>query len=527
MTEWFPLHNRTHYSLLKGFSKPEELVKRCVDNGYKLCGIADFKSLAGTVAFSKKCESKGIRPVLGCSFDSYQMYALNAVGWNELIKVVSSIDVNGKESAVLRDELLANGNMVRVDKQDGAVQKTCYVDKSQAELHRILLASEMKTTLRKAKKLSAGGEDFWCKEFFLTDDFYVPEQDESATISDPEGMAILQEIESKLEDYSILSPPMLPTFPTPNGETEEEYLKEMCRDGWKEFINGNDFSKEKKQIYLDRFKKEFGVIEKANLFGYFLIVQDIMNYAKENDWMTGPGRGSAAGCLISYLIGITQIDPIQYDLIFERFFNAGRSSDGHVSLPDIDMDLPKRCRQRIVDYVKGQYGAARVCQMITLGRLQGRGAIKEVARVTEACHHAEVNEITKYIPDEADIADELQVMDEEDRSIIRWALEFGNKNLKDFCYIENGEFYGPHAELFKTAIEIEGTFKSQGKHAAGVVISQEPLKDVCPMTRDKEGNPIAALEMSALEDLGHVKFDFLSINYLDKIMCTERLIAER
>jgi len=527
MTQWFPLNNRTHFSLLKGFSKPNELSEKCNKESFAAAGIADYKTLAGTVAFSQECQKRNITPILGCSFDGYQLYARNSKGWSELIQVVSSVDRDGEEDLELTQDMIANGNLIKVTHQGPALRQNCYVEQSQAELHRILLASEMKTTMRKAKKLAAGGENMWCREFFLSDDFYVPTKEQAATINDPEGMSILKSVIDSVEHFEILHEPMLPTFPTPNGETEEAYLKEMCRDGWRQFINGNNFTREKKQEYLDRFNKEFAVIEKAQLFGYFLIVQDIINYAKSQGWMTGLGRGSCAGCLISYLIGITGIDPIQYDLLFERFFNAGRLADGHVSLPDIDMDLPKRHRVEIIDYVKRRYGEDRVSQMITLSRLQGRGAIKEVARVTESCHHAEVNEITKFIPDEDDISDELQMMDEEDRSIIRWALEFGSKGLKDYCYIENDEICGPHAELFKTAISIEGTFKSQGKHAAGIVISQKPLKEVCPMTIDKEGNPIAALEMSALEAMGHVKFDLLSINFLDKTMCIEALIGDR
>jgi DNA polymerase-3 subunit alpha len=158
--------------------------------------------------------------------------------------------------------------------------------------------------------------------------------------------------------------------------------------------------------------------------------------------------------------------------------------------------------------------------MLTFGRLQGRSAIKEVLRVYEACSFAEMNTITKYIPNEAEISDQLADMDDDERSIIRWALINNAKELRDFCYINHdGKLDGEYAEYFKQAIAIEGTFKTQGKHAAGVVISAEPLYKACPMVKEKGSNEkIAGLEMSDLEALGHVKFDILGLSLLDKIM---------
>ena len=271
---------------------------------------------------------------------------------------------------------------------------------------------------------------------------------------------------------------------------------------------------------------EFDVIENANLFGYFLIVQDIVNHVNSQGWLSGPGRGSAAGCLISYLVGITKIDPIEFDLLFERFYNSGRNTETHVSLPDIDMDVPGNKRDDIITYLKDKYGKGNVSQMLTFGRLQGRSALKEVLRVNAACGFSEMNEITKAIPDEAAISDQLAEMDEEDRSIIRWSLINNPEDLRDYCFInDRGELDGDYAEFFDQAIRIEGTFKTQGKHAAGVVISAEPLHKVCPMVNQKSGGEkIAGLEMADLESLGHVKFDVLGINLLDKIMKIKELV---
>ena len=258
-------------------------------------------------------------------------------------------------------------------------------------------------------------------------------------------------------------------------------------------------------------------------------MQDIIKYVNDRGWLSGPGRGSAAGCLISYLIGITKIDPIEFDLLFARFYNAGRNTADHISLPDIDIDVPGTKRDEIIAYLKDKYGHSRVSQMLTFGRLQGKSAIKEVLRINEACSFGEMNAISNCIPDEAKISDQLAEMDDEDRSIIRWALINNSEELRDFCRLsEDGKLEGEYAEYFEQAIQIEGTFKTQGKHAAGVVISAEPLQKVCPMVKQKgSSEKIAGLEMTDLEALGHVKFDILGINLLDKIMYISSLIGDK
>ena len=393
----------------------------------------------------------------------------------------------------------------------------------------------MKTTLPKVqRKIRAGDLEPWVQKFFSEDKYHLPssEQITEILLSDCSDKQIndVSEIVSKCEQYDILSKPMLPEFSCPNEQSEEETLKDLCRSGWRKHLidAGKVDDEDVKKAYLDRFETEFRVIKEANLFGYFLIVWDIIRFVQSQQWLSGPGRGSAAGCLISYLMGITKIDPIEYDLLFERFYNSGRNTGDHVSLPDIDIDVPGKKRDEIIEYLKDKYGHENVSQMITFGRLQGRSALKEVLRINEACSFGEMNEITKSIPNEADISDQLQDMDEEDRSIIRWALLNNPDELRAFCFIiENDQLDGDFAEFFEQAIRIEGTFKSQGKHAAGVVISREKLKQFCPMVDQKKGlEKIAGLEMVDLESLGHVKFDVLGINLLDKIMKIKDIIKE-
>ena len=539
-THWFPLKNYTHYSLLKGFSKPEELANKCKDNGYKACGLTDYKTISGAVSFYKACKKVGIKPIIGCAFDTFYVFAKNKNGWHDLIELISCLDENENLPEGLLDKILSRNNLIKLlDSKISDQPKSCYVNKEDAKLHRILLCSEMKTTLprvqkqiRKDKNGSVNVDSSFPKEYhnnviyFMSDSYYLRSKDEIKKCD----TKILDDIYNQCEDYDILNKPMLPKFQCPNNQSEEEYLKQLCRDGWKALLmtSGKVKDEENKKLYADRFNEEFNVIKDANLFGYFLIVRDIIQYAESQGWLCGPGRGSAAGCLISYLIGITKIDPIEFDLLFARFYNAGRNSADHISLPDIDMDVPGKRRDEVIAYLKNRYGNEYVSQMITFGRLQGRSAIKEVLRVNEACSFAEMNAITKSIPNEAEISDQLAEMDDEDRSIIRWALINNAKDLRDFCYInDDGKLEGDYAEYFDQAIKIEGTFKTQGKHAAGVVISAKKLNTVCPMVSQRGSlEKIAGLEMADLEALGHVKFDVLGINLLDKIMMIQDYTGE-
>jgi len=537
MSNWFPLLNYTHYSLLKGFSKPQELAEKCKANGYKACGIADYQSISGAVTFFKACRAAGVKPIIGCDFGNYILFAKNYAGWTDLIEAVSSLEA-GVIPAEMAKKIFARKNLICISnkKFDKDSYKHCkdlprsyYANKEDNVLYKILGCVGFNTTMSKAQSWfnspkSGDMPGGLYNTFDETGTKHVFDKSESAGLSDE----ILQEIYDKCEDYDILHKPMLPKFDCPRGLSEEEYLKELCRVGWKKLLidTGKVDSDEQKQLYKERFEEELGVIKDANLFGYFLIVQDIIRFVQDSGWLSGPGRGSAAGCLISYLIGVTQIDPLEYDLLFSRFYNAGRNTADHVSLPDIDMDVPGKNRDDVIMYLKDKYGHDRVSQMLTFGRLQGRSAVKEVLRVFNACSFAEMNAITKKIPNEAEISDQLQEMDEEDRSIIRWTLMNRPKDLSDFCRIrEDGTLEGEYSEYFELAIRLEGTFKTQGKHAAGVVISANPLNEVCPMVRqrDLEAEKIAGLEMADLEALGHVKFDVLGINLLDKLMKIEEL----
>ena len=398
-----------------------------------------------------------------------------------------------------------------------------YCNKEDAVDQRILLCNNLKTTIVEMNKKILNNEDVSMSCFFKSDNYHILSNEEILELHSTEEIENTNHINSLCEEYNILHSPMLPEFKCPDGYNPDEYLRELCRVGWRDKIS-TVIPKEQQPEYVERVKSELEVLQGAGLSSYFLILQDILQYVRENGWLPGPARGSSAGSLVSYLVGITQIDPIKYNLLFERFFNAARAT----SMPDIDVDVPITKREIIIQYIKNKYGHDRVSQMITYNTMKGRGALKEVLRVYDNISFEEMNKITKYIPDEAKIADELQEMKEDtgESSIIRWALENNVDKLKEWCYInEDGGLEGPLSKRFEQAIRLEGTKSNLSKHAAGIVISTQDLANVCPMIYDsKTEQQIAGMEMQDLEALGVIKFDILGIALLDKVMTISDLL---
>ena len=393
---------------------------------------------------------------------------------------------------------------------------------------KILLCSNLKTTLADISTKIISNIDTGFNHFFNSDKYHILDNDTMTSLYDDTELGNTFIIDQMCQSFSPLSKPILPRFQYPEKyDSEVEYLRQLCRDGWRVKIQ-SIIPKDIQDSYTARIKYELDILEGAGLCSYFLIVRDIVEFIKNNGWLPGPGRGSAAGCLVSYLIGITSIDPIKYDLLFERFYNSGRNTKDRISMPDIDVDVPINQRESIIEYIKTKYGQDKVSQMITFNTLKGRGALKEVLRVYNNVSFAEMNSITQHIPDEAKIADELQEIKDEEgsASIIRWALENNGDKLKEWCSIdENGQLVGPLAKRFEQAIRIEGTKYNQSKHAAGIAIAATRLSDICPMIFDtKTKQNIAGLEMNDLDALGVIKFDILGIALLDKIMFVNSLI---
>ena len=404
-----------------------------------------------------------------------------------------------------------------------------YCRREDAIDQRILLCNNLKTTFPEISRKLSNDEEVPLGCFFTSENYHIPSQEEMNELHTADEIKNTNYVANLIEEYDILSKPQLPPFQCPNNQNPDEYLRQLCRNGWRDKI-ANKIPESEQQQYVDRIKYELEVLQGAGLSSYFLIVQDILSFVRKKGWLPGPGRGSAAGCLVSYLIGITSIDPIKYTLLFDRFYNAGRNTDDHISMPDIDVDVPIDKREFIIDYIKDKYGYDRVSQMITFNTIKGRGALKDVLRVYGNVSLDEMNRITKNIPDEAKIADELQEMKEEtgESSIIRWALENNVDKLKEWCYIDDsGELQGPLAKRFEQAIRLEGTKSNQSKHAAGIAISSEPLNEICPMVYDSKNDQlIAGMEMQDLDSIGIIKFDILGVAMLDKIMTIKLLLQQ-
>jgi DNA polymerase-3 subunit alpha len=617
---YIPLHVHSHFSLLDGLSKPEQIAERCKEIGATACALTDHGNIAGAVKFYAAMKQSGIKPILGCelyiceqdpkiqektnrNLSHFIVLAKNYDGWKDLIRIVSEANkaehyyhkprldlknikllnsgnllaITGHLGSTLSNAILDNYSLREnwleigidhvnvlkdifgenifleaqlIDKENLPVQETLtnaireialktnlkvictpdahYCNKEDANDQRILLCNNLKTTFPEISRKISNDEDVPLGCFFTSENYHIPSQEEIKELHNETEILNTQYVADLVEDYDILSKPKLPPFACPNNLNPDEYLRELCRVGWKQKI-ANKIDTENQKEYLDRIKYELDVLQGAGLSSYFLIVQDIVNFVRENGWLPGPGRGSAAGCLVSYLIGITSIDPIKYNLLFDRFYNAGRNSGNRISMPDIDVDVPIDKREDIINYIKNKYGHNKVSQMITFNTIKGRGALKDVLRVYGNIGFEEMNKITKNIPDEAKIADELQEMKEEtgESSIIRWALENNVDKLREWCYIDNdGELQGPLAKRFEQAIRLEGTKSNQSKHAAGIAISSEPLNEICPMIYDTKNNElIAGMEMQDLESIGIIKFDILGVAMLDKIMTIKMLLS--
>jgi DNA polymerase-3 subunit alpha len=489
----------------------ENLARFCDGNLIGICGHL------GSLLADKLCENGQI------------IKDWKSVGIDTIKKLKS---IFGEENFFLESQLMDVENMpiqkdltetIRQLAKETNTKVVCtpdahYVRKEDAVDQRILLCNNLKTTMPEISRKINNEEPVPMGCFFVSDNFHILSQEEITFLHTEEEIENTNIVSDMCENYDITSRPRLPPFscdPNP-----DEFLRQLCRDGWRDKIQ-NIIDKEKQDTYVNRIKYELDILQGANLSSYFLIVQDIVNNIKKNNWLPGPGRGSAAGCLVSYLIGITNIDPIKYGLLFDRFYNSGRNTNDRVSMPDIDVDVPVEKRENIIEYIKDKYGHPQVSQMVTFNTIKGRGAIKDVLRVYGNTGFEEMNNITRNIPDEAKIADDLQEMKDEtgESSIIRWALENSADKLKDWCYIQDNELKGPLAKRFEQAIRLEGTKVNQSKHAAGVVIADEDLSTLCPMIYDTKSKiKIAGMEMEDLESIGVVKFDILGVAMLDKIM---------
>src|ERR1700746_2395399 len=418
-------------------------------------------------------------------------------------------DIFGKENFFLeiQDQGLEREHQIhpglfRLEKDLGlplvATNDSHYLCEDDAHAQDVMVCIQTGKSIRDTARMKFDGTQFFVKDAQAMHRVFKDSPDVLTRTVD-----IAERCHLKLEKI----PNPFPQFEVPPGYTIDSYFVHVTREGFALRLDTlrprHEQGKLKHSItdYEQRLERELAIIQQMKFPGYFLIVWDFIRYAKEHGIPVGPGRGSAAGSLVSYALGITDIDPLQHELLFERFLNPER-----VSMPDIDIDFCMNRRGEVIDYVTQKYGRDNVAQIITFGTMAAKAAIKDVGRAMDI-PYADVDRIAKLVPTQLNITLEKAI---EDSPALREAIE------KD----------GQIRELFETARKLEGLVRNSGVHAAGVVISPRPLTDLVPLHRTKNDEIVTAFDMVAIEKMGLLKMDFLGLTTLTILDDTIKLIAQ-
>ena len=559
------LHNHSEYSFLDGVSRIDILVDTACKLQFDALALTDHGNLCGAFEFYQTCKKNGLKPILGCEVyvegekgDNFHLTILakNREGWRNLCilssrswkdnfyykpRVKKEWLKNYSEglivlSGCLASELASYVLNEQFDKADLLIEfyRTTFKDDFYLELqpHKIEAQQTFNEFLKDRAKLLG-------IPLVLTNDSHYPDKhyqlaqevlmciSTRKTLDDPtrlrhenlelhlksaEEMMATCQTDEELEAFkntSLISSkvslnfqqmnPIMPKFSTE--KSSEDILKELSEQGFRkkilEKVSTEDISK-----YRKRLEFELQQITKLGFRDYFLVVADFINWAKANGIPVGPGRGSVAGSLVAYLLGITELDPLEYNLFFERFLNPDR-----VSLPDIDVDFCQEKRDLVIDYVKSKYGEDKVAGIATFGTLKARAAIKDVGRVL-GYSFAELERIAQLIPAPRQGFDYS----------LRESMELEPK-LK--------QAQEKHQQLFDVALKLEGLVRHSSKHAAGVVICGEPIEEIVPVMVDKDGQVITQFSMYHLEFFGVIKFDFLGLETLTFLEAVKNLIKAR
>jgi len=554
------LHVHTHYSLLDGLPKIDELLDCVKELGMDSVAITDHGVMYGAIEFYKKAKAKKIKPIIGCevytaleklsdkrpNIDQKRnhliLLAKNDKGYKNLVKLVSIANLEGfyykprideellekyaegliglssciqgkiprlllankieeaEETAKkyesffgkgnfylelqhhlnIPDQITANKKLIELSKKTGiplvATNDIHYLRKEDSEAQDVLMLINTGADANDPERLSMTQDNF---------SMISPEEMQEFFKDIPEAIENTQKIVDACNVHIELGKTKLPKFPLPEGKTAEQFLEELCQQGLKTRYGENPDEK-----IIDRLNYEISVIEKTGFAGYFLIVQDFVNWAKQNRIIVGPGRGSAGGSLVAYLTNITNIDPLKHNLLFERFLNPER-----ISMPDIDLDFADRRRDEVIKYVAEKYGADHVAQIITFGTMAARAVIRDVGRALQYTY-SYCDTMAKLVPLGMDLAETLEKVD-----------EFKNMYEVD-----------PMAKrLIDLGKKLEGVARHASTHACGVVISADPLTDNVPLQRPPKENEegiITQYEMHGIEDLGLLKMDFLGLKNL-------------
>jgi len=387
----------------------------------------------------------------------------------------------------MEEQKAVNNSLIKISKATGlklvATNDVHYINKEDAYFHDVLLCIQIQKTIADEDRMK-----------FPSDEFYLKSYEEMAELFPAEAMENTAEIADRCNVVLDFNTVHLPEYKIPEGYEKSEYFRRICQEGLR--LRYKDITEEIQQ----RLNYEIGIIEQMGYVDYFLIVWDFIKYARDNNIMVGPGRGSAAGSLVAYSMEITNIDPLKYNLIFERFLNPER-----ISMPDIDVDFCYERREEVIDYVKEKYGKERVAQIITFGTMAARGAIRDVGRALDMSY-GEVDFVAKKIPMTLGMT-------------ITSALEV-NKELKDL-YDSDTKVN----KLINLALKVEGLPRHSSTHAAGVLISKEEVTRYVPLSRNKDVIT-TQFNMIELEELGLLKMDFLGLRTLTVIRDAIELIEQ-
>jgi len=582
-----PLHNHSDYSLLDGASQLPQMVERAVALGMPALALTDHGVMYGAIELLKLCGKAGIKPIIGNemyvingSIDDPQpkkerryhlvVLAKNAIGYRNLVKLTSISHLRGMRGrgifsrACVDKSLLAeyseglmvstaclggeipqailggrpevarevarwyqgvfgddfyleiqdhggledrvvNVEMARIGAELGisliATNDAHYLSSGDVEAHDALLCVLTGKLINDEKRLRYTGTEYIKNEeemLALFKDHLEPEQIAAA-------VANTVAVAEKVEDYDILGRYQMPCFPIPEGQTSVSFLTAEADRGLRALL-GLDTNAALDPEYAERLSYELEVIEQMGFPTYFLVVWDYIRFARDQGIPVGPGRGSAAGSLVAYALRITTIDPVRNGLLFERFLNPERKS-----MPDIDTDFCIERRGEVIDYVTRRYGESKVAQIITFNRMTSKAVLKDVARVLDI-PYGEADRLAKLIPVVRGKPAKLKEMIGPESP----APEFREKY--------EGEPKVKH--WVDLAMRIEGTNKTFGVHAAGVVIAAEPLDELVPLQRNNDGQVITQYFMEDVESMGLLKMDFLGLKNLTMIDKTVNLVAQ-
>lgn len=494
---YVPLYIKTENSLLSSLIKIDELIKFAKSYNYKALSIVD-NNMFGVMEFYKKCLQNGIKPIIGLEVkldNNLVLYAKNYNGYKNLLKIStvmseSKVDINilEKYSSDLICVIPFNYRFI-YDELNKMFQNVfiSYKNKEEYDLINKDISIYMNETLYLQKKdsnylkyLIAIRDGKKIDEVNILGDNHLllPEEIKNYDFNS-NNQKILDMCNLKIELHKDL----LPIYECPNNLDAYSYLKELCQDGMRKRF-GSSVGK----VYIDRLKYELNIINKMGFCNYFLVVYDYVKYAKEHGILVGPGRGSAAGSLVSYLLNITTIDPIKYNLLFERFLNPER-----VTMPDIDIDFQYDRREEVINYCINKYGNKKVAGIITFNTLGAKQAIRDIGRVMDI-NLDKIDALTKLIDSNLSLRE-----------------NYNDSKLKRILN-EDSELFN----LYKVSLKFEGLKRHTSNHAAGIVMCNENLDEILPLYK-KDGMFLTAYSMDYLEEQGLLKMDLLAIKNLTLI----------